>query len=75
MAARSWQGHSSSGTTLSHPEVASSGDAHVAAVEAGAADLCLLRIDGTAVGFAYNYAYQGYVYGLRMGDDPAIERR
>jgi CelD/BcsL family acetyltransferase involved in cellulose biosynthesis len=75
LAARSWQGQSSSGTTLSHPEVREFlRDAHVAAVEAGAADLCLLRIDGTAVAFAYNYAYQGSVYGLRMGYDPALER-
>jgi CelD/BcsL family acetyltransferase involved in cellulose biosynthesis len=75
LAARSWQGQSSSGTTLSHPEVREFlRDAHAAAVDLGAVDLCLLRIDGSPVAFAYNYAYQGHVYGLRMGYDPAIER-
>jgi CelD/BcsL family acetyltransferase involved in cellulose biosynthesis len=75
LAARSWQGQSETGTTLSHPEVREFlRDAHAAAVQAGAADICLLRIDGVAVAFAYNYACQGYVYGLRMGYDPALER-
>lgn len=71
LAARSWQGQSETGTTLSHPQVrAFLRDAHAAAVDSGAADLCLLKIDGRPVAFTYNYAYQGYVYGLRMGYDP-----
>jgi len=72
LAARSWQAGSDSGTTLSTPSVAPLlRNIHAAAVRCGAADLNLLLIGETPVAFAYNYHYQGYVYGLRMGYDRA----
>jgi CelD/BcsL family acetyltransferase involved in cellulose biosynthesis len=68
VASASWQGSSNTGTTLTHDSVTSFlRDAHVAAVRRGAADVNLLRVDGVPVAFAYNYCYQGNVYGLRAG--------
>lgn len=68
----SWQGSSTSGTTLSHPAVRDYlRAAHKSAVEAGAADLNLLLLNEQPVAFAYNYCYRGWVYGLRSGYDPA----
>jgi CelD/BcsL family acetyltransferase involved in cellulose biosynthesis len=32
-------------------------------------DLNLLSVGGTPAAFAYNYHYQGYVFGLRTGTD------
>ena len=72
---RSWQGESTDGTTLSHESVRSYlRDAHASAAAAGGVDLNLLRIDGRAVAFAYNYHFAGQVYGLRAGFDPAVGR-
>ena len=73
IALRSWQGRSENGTTLSHASVRLYlRDAHQAAVEAGAADLNLLLIDGQPRAFAYNYHFQGHVSGLRNGYDPIL---
>jgi CelD/BcsL family acetyltransferase involved in cellulose biosynthesis len=70
LAARSWQGSSTDGTTLSHLSVSSFlRDAHLAAVSGGYLDLNLLRLDGCLIGFAYNYHYDGAVHGLRVGYD------
>jgi len=70
LAARSWQSGSDSGTTLSTPSVAPLlRTIHEAAVRHGSADVNLLLIDEVPVAFAYNYVYQGSVYGLRMGFD------
>jgi CelD/BcsL family acetyltransferase involved in cellulose biosynthesis len=70
LAAGSWQGDSSDGTTLSHPAVRPFlRDAHGAAVRSGAADLNLLLVDERPVAFAYGYQYAGYVFGLRTGYD------
>jgi CelD/BcsL family acetyltransferase involved in cellulose biosynthesis len=70
IARRSWQGSSSTGTTLSHPRVEPFiRDAHLAAARKGMLDLNLLRIDDDAVAFAYNYHYQGKMQGLRIGFD------
>jgi CelD/BcsL family acetyltransferase involved in cellulose biosynthesis len=70
LAARSWQGSSTSGTTLSHEAVRPFlRDAHAAAAHAGAADISLLSIGGVPAAFAYCYQTAGYVYGLRMGFD------
>jgi CelD/BcsL family acetyltransferase involved in cellulose biosynthesis len=73
IARRSWQGSSQSGTTLSH-EVACDyfRASHAAAAKAGAVDLNLLLLDGQPAAFAYNYHFQGSVYGLRSGFDAAI---
>ncbi len=68
IARRSWQGQSKTGTTLSHDAVREYLRAtHAAAVQAGAVDLNLLLLDSQPVAFAYNYHYQGSVYGLRSG--------
>lgn len=70
IARTSWQGSSSTGTTLTHDAVRSFlRDAHGAAVRAGAADLNLLYVAGEPVAFNYGYHYRGYVFGLRMGHD------
>ncbi len=73
IAAQSWQGSSATGTTLSHDTVrAYLCDAHAAAAEFGALDLNLLLLNQQPIAFAYNYHYRGYVYGLRIGFDPAV---
>jgi CelD/BcsL family acetyltransferase involved in cellulose biosynthesis len=72
LARRSWQGSSTSGTTLSHASVAGFlREVHVLAARAGAVDMNLLELDGRPVAFAYNYCWQGRVFGLRAGYDPA----
>ncbi|NQU20688.1 MAG: GNAT family N-acetyltransferase [Candidatus Nealsonbacteria bacterium] len=71
LAQSSWQGSSTTGTTLSHPAV---GDylreTHAAAARAGAVDLNLLLLEDRPIAFAYNYHYQGRVFALRKGFDP-----
>ena len=75
LAGQSWQGASTTGTTLSHDSIrAYLRDAHQRAAECGAVDLNLLLLDGTPAAFAYAYQYGGYVYGLRMGYDAAVCR-
>jgi CelD/BcsL family acetyltransferase involved in cellulose biosynthesis len=75
IAQNSWQGSSTTGTTLTHADVRSYlRDAHSAACRAGCADINLLYIGGQPAAFAYNYCYQGYVFGLRVGYDPAAGR-
>jgi CelD/BcsL family acetyltransferase involved in cellulose biosynthesis len=49
-------------------------DAHAAAAERGAIDINLLLISGRPAAFAYNYAWRGWVYGLRTGYDAALAR-
>lgn len=73
IASISWQGASSTGNTLTHDEVAPFlRDAHRAAARNGCVDMNLLRIDGRTIAFAYNYVYQGNVFGLRSGYDPSL---
>ena len=75
LARRSWQGASSTGTTLSHEAVRPFlRDAHAMAAAAGIVDLNLLTVDEHPVAFAYNYCYRGHVYGLRIGFDPQWKR-
>ncbi len=70
LAGRSWQGSSTTGTTLSHAAVQPFlRAAHEAAAHAGAADISLLSVGGVPLAFAYCYQNAGYVYGLRMGFD------
>jgi len=75
IAETSWQGSSTTGTTLSHESVrAFLRDAHAAAARAGAVDMNLLWLDGRPVAFAYNYSYRGNVFGLRVGYDASASR-
>jgi CelD/BcsL family acetyltransferase involved in cellulose biosynthesis len=75
VAQQSWQGSSTTGTTLSHDSIREFlRDVHIAAVRSGALDLNLLLIDGQPAAFMYNYHFQGHVSGLRMGFDAAVSR-
>ncbi len=69
---RSWQGRSATGTTLCHSQVADFfRDTHFLAAQNGTLDITVLRLNGQAVAFSYNYHTDGALYGLRMGYDPA----
>ncbi len=73
LARRSWQGSSTTGTTLSHESVSPFlRDMHAAAARAGGLDLNLLYLNGKPMAYAYNYVYRGYVFGLRIGYDAEI---
>ncbi len=75
IARRSWQGASTTGTTLSHDSIRPFlREVHEAAARAGAVDLNLLRLDGRPLAFAYNYHCRGQVYGLRAGYDATVSR-
>jgi CelD/BcsL family acetyltransferase involved in cellulose biosynthesis len=72
IAASSWQGTSTTGTTLSHESIRDFlRDAHRVAAVFGGVDMNLLLLEGRPVAFAYNYHSGGYVYGLRAGFDAA----
>ncbi len=74
LASRSWQGSRTDGTTLSHAQVRNYlRSAHETAARFGAADINLLYVAGEPVAFAYNYAHQANVYGMRAGYDPAFK--
>ena len=73
IAAQSWQGSSTTGTTMSHEAVRGYlRAAHAAAAAFGGVDINLLLLNGQPAAFAYNYQYAGYVYGLRAGFDPDV---
>ena len=73
IAKTSWQSSSETGTTLTHEEVALFlKDLHEAAAQEGCVDVSFLKLDGRAIAFAYNYVYQGSVYGLRVGYDASV---
>jgi len=75
LARRSWQGASTTGTTLSHDSIRDYlREAHAAAARAGAVDLNLMMLDGRPAAFAYNYYWRGRVYGLRAGFDAELSR-
>lgn len=75
LAASSWQGSSTSGTTLTHATVGGFlRDVHAAAARAGCLDVNLLTVDGRTAAFVYNYVYQGYVSSLRLGFDPQFRQ-
>jgi CelD/BcsL family acetyltransferase involved in cellulose biosynthesis len=74
IAAASWQGSSSTGTTLTHAEIRPFlRDCHQRAAAVGAVDLNLLSVNGRAVAFNYAYHHAGYVFGLRTGYDATAE--
>lgn len=76
IARKSWQGASTTGTTLSHEKVAQYfRDTHESAVRFGAMDLNMLFVGGQPAAFNYNYVYQGLVYSLRMGFDPGVSNK
>ncbi|RCS40707.1 GNAT family N-acetyltransferase [Bremerella cremea] len=67
----SWQGHSTTGTTISHRTIRSYiKDCHIAAAELGMLDLAILYFEHQPAGFCYNYVANGRVFGLRRGDAP-----
>ncbi|GAA4431793.1 GNAT family N-acetyltransferase [Bremerella cremea] len=71
IAERSWQGHSTTGTTISHRNIRSYiKDCHVAATQLGMLDLAILYLEERPIGFCYNYTFKGQVFGLRRGDTP-----
>ncbi|MCA9022040.1 MAG: GNAT family N-acetyltransferase, partial [Planctomycetaceae bacterium] len=73
IARQSWQGRSTTGTTLSHASVAPFfRDAHERAAQAGTVDLNMLYVAGRPAAFNYNYVHEGLVYSLRMGFDPRV---
>jgi CelD/BcsL family acetyltransferase involved in cellulose biosynthesis len=73
IAANSWQGASTTGTTLSHESVRSYlRAAHVAAAQFGGVDINLLLLNGRPAAFAYNYHFRGYIFGLRSGYDAKV---
>ena len=68
IAEESWQGSSTTGTTLSHAQVrAFLRETHALAAKSGMLDLNLLTVDEKPVAFSYNYHCQGEVLGLRTG--------
>ena len=70
VAEKSWQAGSHTGTTLIHEEIRDYlRVAHQTAVDAGSLDMVLLYLSGQPVAFAYNYHFDSYVFGLRMGFD------
>ena len=70
LAAKSWQGSSTTGNTLSHAAVRDLLRAvHEQAAHLGCLDLNLVYLDDRPVSFAYNYVYQGHVFALRLGYD------
>jgi len=74
LANSSWQGASQTGTTLTHSSVASFlRDVHEAAARCGCLDVNLLYLNERPVAFAYNYHFQGRVFGLRVGYDPEFK--
>ncbi len=70
LAARSWQGSSQTGTTLSHPEIKTFlRDVHGVAANLGAIDVNLMYLNDEPVAFEYGYCWHGYKYALRFGYD------
>ena len=75
LAESSWQGSSTTGTTISHASInAFLRDAHEEAARYGALDINLLSIGKQPVAFAYNYHYRGCVYGLRIGFNAQVAK-
>jgi len=73
VASRSWQAASGDGTTMTHESISPFLRAmHAVASREGASDMNLLYVDRKPVAFAYNYHFNGYVYGLRIGYDASM---
>ncbi|MEM8865223.1 MAG: GNAT family N-acetyltransferase [Planctomycetota bacterium] len=68
VARHSWQADLIDGNTISHERYRPFlRKAHEAAAALGMLDVNLLRVNGRAVAFNYNYHFDGVVFGLRMG--------
>ncbi|MCA9267907.1 MAG: GNAT family N-acetyltransferase, partial [Planctomycetales bacterium] len=75
VARRSWQSGATDGTTICDESVAEFfRESYALAVKHGMADLCLLRINGRGVAFAYNYVNNGYTLGIRFGYDKDLAK-
>ena len=75
LARRTWQGGSSTGTTISHAETAEYfRECFVKASRRGMLDLMTLRRNGELIAFCYNLHHQGRLLGLRMGYEPDCKR-
>ncbi|MDA7951345.1 MAG: GNAT family N-acetyltransferase [Pirellulaceae bacterium] len=75
LAAKSWQGRSTTGTTLSHQNVKDFfRECHLCAVKEGFLDMATLRVNGKLVAYAYNYCHERRIFGMRMGFDPKYKK-
>ncbi|PQO38171.1 GNAT family N-acetyltransferase [Blastopirellula marina] len=75
LAKRTWQGGSSTGTTISHQQTAAYfRECFIKAARLGMIDLMALRHDGRLIAFSYNFHHQGRLLGLRMGYEPDCKR-
>lgn len=75
IARASWQDGLVDGNTMHHDQVRPLlRDAHLAAVNAGAADINLLLLDDRPIAFAYGYHYQGFVDLVRIGFVPDLAK-
>jgi CelD/BcsL family acetyltransferase involved in cellulose biosynthesis len=68
---KSWQGSSTDGNTLCHPEVRGFlREVHATAARLGAVDMEILSQKGIPLAFGYNYYWDHRLMGLRVGYDP-----
>lgn len=75
VARRSWQGSSTSGTTLTHDSIRPFLRAmHETACRCGAADLNLLYLDDQPLAFFYAYRRADTLFGLRTGFDASLSK-
>ena len=76
IAEHSWQGGSTTGNTLTHSHVRDFlRECHSVAAKLGMLDMVVLKLDGQAAAFQYNYLFDGRLYGLRMGFDQEFARQ
>ena len=75
VARRSWQGSSTTGTTLTHDSIRPFLRAmHDVACRCGAADVNLLYLDDRPLAFFYAYRRADTLFGLRTGFDAALSK-
>ncbi len=75
LARRTWQGGSSTGTTISHEQTAAYfHECFIKASRLGMLDLMTLRHQDRLIAFGYNFHHQGRLLGLRMGYEPDCKR-
>lgn len=75
IARKSWQGSSTTGTTLTHESIRPFLRAmHETACRAGAADVHLLYLDDQPLAFLYAYRCRDTMYGLRIGFDATLSK-
>ena len=75
IARQSWQGVSTTGTTLSHASVREFfRETHALAAKNGMLDVNILTVDGRPAAFGYNYCSGGQLFGLRAGYLPEFAK-